>query len=124
MERLELGAGFLERGQAAADADHTEAALQADAALTLEQRTLDAAGALLDGAGVRLVANLKLEQGLQAIAQFFSTFEPQRVVGAFADSERLVGALDEACVNRTVDLNRRLSLCNTGESAEECQSQK
>ena len=122
--RFEGGARLLECGQATAQTDHTEVALQADAALTLEQWTLDTAGALLDGAGVRLVTNLQLEQCFQAIAQVFSTLEAQGVVGALADGQGLVRTLGDACVNGAVDLNCGLCLCNTGECAQKCHCQK
>src|SRR5206468_1826929 len=79
VEGLESDARLLERGQATAQADHTEVALQADAALTLEQRTLNAAGALLDGAAVRLIANFQLEDCFQAVAEFFRALETEGV---------------------------------------------
>ncbi len=103
MEGLERNARLLERGQATADAQGTEVAGQADAALALEQGTLDTAGALLDGAGVRLVTDLELENRFQATAQIFGAFEAQGVVGTFADGHGLVGTLDQASVDVTVD---------------------
>jgi hypothetical protein len=123
VERLEGADGFLIRGQAATDADHTEVTLQADAALALEQWTLDggvADAARFLGAGVRLVTDFQLEQCLQAVAQLFSALETQGIRSALADRQRLVRLLLDACIDRAVDLNSGLCMGSAGERADEC----
>ena len=114
---FERGARFLEGGQATAQAHGTEVALQADAALTLEQRT----GIAFQRTRIGFIANFQLENSFQAIAQIFRTLETQLVVVALGDFGGFTSHFAQASIDRAVDLDGRLRLCGCGKGAEECE---